>query len=176
MEKIKSLILGICLITVILICGCIKNNNNNYNNSPKTVVMTARELSDDMNQFETNSSVFFNLTSLQGGDTLIVHDTISETTYDPDENASVVIFKWQSAERQNTSINFIFQGNITSEYKKSDEVNITLHIKHVVFSNATTKFDLEIFEEQWVSEDYFLKNISYYPFKLLPISCIKKVD
>jgi hypothetical protein len=175
MKKTKFLIPSLCLIISILICGCI-NNNTNDNISPKTVVMTAREFSDDMKQFETNSSVSFDFTSLQGGDTLIVEDTISETAYDQSENATAVKFKWQSGERENTSINFVFKGNITGEYKKSDEVNITLHIKHVVFSNATKKFDLEIFEEQWVSEDYFLKNIDYYPFKLLPISCIKKIN
>ncbi len=160
MKKTILLICAVFLALVMLISGC---------NSGKTFTITAKELNEDVKWVNNNTTFSMLYTSYQDGDTLIIKDTISNVTYDQNFNATGISFIWSSGTR-----GVAFQGNITDKYKEGDEVEITVHLKHVTFFYNDINYDMEIFAEEWESQDYFIKNFNIYPFKFLPTSCIEK--
>lgn len=171
--------IAVLLITVVGLSGCTEQEENGTegNGGTTTVTMTAKEFHDDMisGPSETGFSVLYN--SLKDGDTLIIQDSISEINYDSNTNATTVTFKWSEP---TTSRHFQFDGDITQDYLVGGGVSITVHIKHITISIDYFEYDLEIFEEQWISEDYFSENVPNFfliiqGFKPLPQSCISKV-
>ena len=153
----------ISLMLVILISGC--------STTGKTFTITAKELNDNTKWVNSNTTFSLLYDSYEDGDTLIIKDTISTITYDKTFNATGISFIWDNG----TQIrNFAFKGNITDSYKNGDKVKITVHLKHVTFSYNGKNYDMEIFAEEWESQDYFIKNFDTYPFKFLPASCIEK--
>lgn len=185
MKKEIILVYIICLISAVFICGCTQQNDGGTggNGGATTVTMTAKEFNDDMISVssETGFSMLYN--SLKDGDTLIIQDSISEINYDSNTDETTVTFKWSEPEGEGTlttSRHFQFDGNITQNYLVGDGVSITVHIKHITISIDNFEYNLEVFEEQWISEDYFSENVPNFflisqGFKPLPQSCIIKV-
>ncbi|GAI87977.1 unnamed protein product [marine sediment metagenome] len=78
--------------------------------------------------------------------------------------------------------NLLFHGDITSLYATGDQVQISVTVKRVTFTlespDVLTEmtYDLEIFEKQWESKEYFVANgASANGLKPLPQSSIAKV-
>jgi len=152
-KKLKiTIIIASILLMAIFFSGCTEDKTKE-----NTVTMSAKELYDDIDVNNTENRYYYNYKSLNDGDTLILQDTIKKIDYYAETNSTRVTFEWTDG-----TYSPPFQGNITSMFSIGDKVKITVHIKHVQFSNNTRSFDLELFEEQWVSQEYFLANI--FPF------------
>lgn len=153
----QRIILGVTLLLIIgMLSGCTQPKNG----GPKTVTMTAQELMSDFKidtDWKTSFSMLYN--SLDDNDTLIIQDNITNIHYDPLENATKVTFSITQGSGTGEYSPW-FEGNITGSYAIGDQVKITGCIKHVTFSNATLHIDLELYEEQWESVDYFFTYVS----------------
>jgi len=166
--KKAILLLGIlCFIILIFICGCSEQNNNP---GITRITMTAKELNNDMETIQGPDNVTINYKSLNDGDTLIIQDAIFKINYDYVFNKTIILFVWDEGNLSDSMI-FEFEGNITGSYFNDDQVKITVKIKHVIFSYQNVSHDMELFEEQWVNEEYFNSN----RYKPLPQSCITKI-
>ena len=115
--------------------------------------------------------------SLNEGDTLIFTGKIYNVTYTSFMyNATIIYFDVENYTKMgvnSSEIAFLFEGNITDEYKIGDDVRITLTVKHFVYTNETSgaSIDMEVFEEGW-DQDKFI--MSFFT-QVLPESCIEKV-
>lgn len=165
----KVIIIGILtLIVAVVLAGCIGNNDNvdsdldnsnNFDKKPKSVTMNIYEYGEDQ-KFDIDISSYFTLyqQSVDEGDTLLIKDNISSITYDSfrnQTNITICHYIEESGEYKGFCETFRFQGNLTNEYQKNDLIMINVTIKHVVFSDGGFKYDLEIYNEQWVDEKYF---------------------
>lgn len=161
----------------------VTNENNDGSTTGNTITMTAKELQNDMN-LDSDWTTYFKMLydSLKEGDTLILQDTISQIFFNSDENVTKISFNITSEDEAGyTLINYYFEGNITDSYQIDDEVKITVTIKHVEFTyesaTGTMNYELELFDEQWESEEYFTTNLAsiYGGFKPLTESYIEKI-
>jgi len=173
--KKELVVVGIfCLGLVLLTCGCTQDEDGDGGGtSGSTVTMTAEEYGNDLAMdIDWSSYITIGFTSLEEGDTLIIHDTISEINYDSDADATQV-----TVGSGTSTVNPWFEGDITGTYAVGDEVKITVTIKHVAFSNEGMDYDMEIFNEVWESEEYFIANsaTTLQGFKAQPLSTIVKV-
>jgi hypothetical protein len=181
----KKQILGICIVVlmlVALISGCAeKDNSGNVDSSePKTVTMNAQEYSDDIDLQITGTSVKSDLKSLKDGDTLIFQDIISAITYDETTDITTVEFEYEEAMdgggTYTSTVTLIFEGDITNLYEVGDNVKATLTIKRITVTINEMALDMEIYEEYWVSEEYFTSNyMTGNPYMPLSASKITKV-
>jgi len=168
----------ICFMLVVFISGCTQQNNkgNEGSTTGKTLTMTAKELNDDMS-VNSDWSTYFTIAynSLEDGDTLILQDKITNISYDSVTNSTMVKFEWTNGSIS-FSIKLAFEGNITGSYIVGDNVTITQKIKHVTFTYQNLAYDIELFEDQWESQDYFSFNAgsALGGLKPLPQSCIAK--
>ena len=173
------LVVGIvCLMLVLLVCGCTQQEESGTGGGTtgNTVTMTAKEHYDDMSM-DTDWSTYITILydSLEDGDTLIIQDSVTNISYDSNTDATTVTFEWTEGEMTG-SLNPVFEGDITGSYQTGDEVKITVTIKHVTFSHEGMSYDMELYEEQWESQDYFISNAgsALGGLKPLPQSCIAK--
>ena len=167
-----------CIIIVILFCGCTQQDDNGTNGD--TVTMTVKELYDDMAPPGGILSLTVLYDSLEDGDTLILQDTIPEITYVSDTQSTNIRYEWVEEHNNGTltkSRTIRIEGDITDEFQVRDEFKLTVKIKHVTISNplGEGEIELEIFEEEWVSEEYFIENLANSGLKPLPRSCIEKI-
>ena len=118
--------------------------------------------------------------NLSDGDRIIIRDNISIITYFEERNETTIAFSWYEEMYKEHIIYFHFKGNITDRYKVGDEIEIPLTLKHVHIETNSTIYDIDVFEEQWVSEEYFAKNVHsiliYGGLKAMDPSIIKKVN
>lgn len=178
------MIVGITLMFFIVgLCGCLGNNENNTNGSNsntngsnhKTVTMNASELRKDLhNEGSYSSEVEVQnyaryYDSVDEGDTLVIVDYVTEIYYWAEKDKTRI-------DLSDPTVGFYFNGNVENSYDVGDEVRVTVTIKHVELSytsnGRTLNYDVEIFEEQWVNEQYFIENKFGAP---LPTSCIEIV-
>ena len=180
-------ILTVCIISLTLIVftsGCFENENKKTNinttngSTGKTVTMNAREFENESIEdynYDTNDFVF-KLKSVDDGDTIIIHDNISEIIYNSDDDTTTVTFLWVNNSGWINSSDFTFYGNITGLYQADDEIKITLKIKHInltfEYNGINVHYDFELPEEKWPGEDTFKANLKINP---LPQSSIEKV-
>jgi hypothetical protein len=168
MKKVTIAILIIfCFTTAIFICGCSEQDNNTKG---KTVTMTAKEHLDDIETIYATDEITKNFNSLDEGDTLIIQDTILNINYDDATDRTIIVFVSTEGDLSD-SMKFEFEGKLTDSFYNDEQVRITVKIKHVVFSYQNISYDMELYEEQWVSEEYF----NSYRYKPLPQSCITKI-
>lgn len=182
--KKQLLIVGIILVLLVVgLSGCTDNSGNGV---AKTVTMTAKELQDDINgNTDVQTFLIIGYNSVDDGDTLIIQDIISETRYNSEVGATELVFPYDFSYDSegftdvlySSYVTFWFEGDITSNYVVGDEVKITVIIKRVSFSYSTFDYDLELFDEQWESEEYFVSHISSDTkgFKPMPQSTIELV-
>ncbi len=168
MKKAKIVLVIVCLITTVLLCGCSEQTNQNTTTG-KTVTMTAEELYNDTETIQGPENITINYKSLNDSDTLIVRNNIFKINYDHVYNKTIVLFVWDK-QNSNASMIFEFQGDITGSYSNDEQVKITVKIKKEIFSYQNVTQDMELFEQQWVDENYF----NTYRYKPLPPSCISK--
>ena len=180
MKKQLILIGLVCIVSAAFLCGCTQLGNNENGNSAKTVNMSVRELYEDMAPPENLLSFNLLYNSLDDGDTLILQDTIPNISYDPTTQATSIKFEW-SEEHNNGTLTqrttLLIDGDITDEFQVGDEFKITVTIKHVVISSpyGEGELELEIFEEQWIGEDYFLDNFATGGLRPLSRQYIEKL-
>lgn len=177
----KKTILGIgivLLMLVMLISGCTDSDeeSDNGGTTGNTYTMTAKEFNDDMTM-DTDGTTYVThgYTSLEGGDTLIIQDTITEILYDSVTDSTTVTFEWIEGEVP-SSLNLPFEGNITGSYQVGAEVKVTVKIKHVTFTlevgEMSIDYDIEIFEEQWITQEDYLTSGGR---NALPSTSIEKI-
>jgi len=170
--------LAIVIIASVLMTGNTieSTNEGTTNENPtggNTHTMNAEKLFNDMIiNSDWSTYLTMSYSSLDEGDTLIVHDIISEISYDTSVDATHIMVGLGSAK-----ISFWFEGDITDTYAVGDEVKITLTVNHVTFSNEGMSYDLELFSEVWESEEYYIANMGTTLQGLKPIqsSAIVKV-
>jgi len=163
----------IAIISVALFCGCTENNAR----QKQTYTWTAKQVINDMPvDLEWDDGIQLLYNTLEDGDSLVIQDSITDIYYDPDTDTTVVVFEWSEGEENNSYAPF-FEGDITDKYTIGQEVRITVTIKYVEISYGGFDFKIEIFEEQWENEEYFINN--YYEngqgLKALPQSDISAV-
>lgn len=179
MKKAIATLGIVCIGLVVLMSGCTEENNTNTNGGTtgSTVTMTAQEYYDDMTlDTDLTTYVTMSFASLKDGDTLILQDTINETTYNADNDATMVKFTWTNGSYQG-SLSIPFEGNITSTYQEGDDVQITTTITHVTFTHQEIDYDLEVSEQQWESVDYYTSNVgsALQGLKPMPTAIIQKI-
>lgn len=118
--------------------------------------------------------------NLSDGDRIIIRDNISIITYFEERNETTIAFSWYEDMYTEHIIYFHFKGNITDRYKVGDEIEIPLTLKHIHIETNSTIYNIDVFEEQWVSEEYFVNNVHSFlieeGLKAMDPSIIKKVD
>lgn len=97
--------------------------------------------------------------SLSDGECIIIRDNISMITYSEEDNKTTITFSWYEDQYKKPHVYYYFTGNITDIYKVGDEVEIKLTLKHVDIETNSTKYNIDIFEEQWESEQYFINKV-----------------
>lgn len=155
MKKEKLVVVLICGV-ILFACGCIQQNDDNTGN---TVIINAKEHSDDKytdTDWITYISIYY--ISLEDGDSLIIRDIISNIYYDSETDTTAVKFNWTD-NGVNSSFAIVFAGDLSGTFQSGDEVNISVKIKHVTFSYGDMNYDLEIYEEQWENQEYFVSNV-----------------
>jgi hypothetical protein len=155
---LKKSIVSTILLTIILIVffsGCLDLGGNGDDNNQNAVIMTAREHINDLTlktDIEGGYSLLYD--SLENGDKLIIKDTISDIFYDEKIDETKITFGWtEDGEQQ--FLELFFEGDLTETYSHVDEVEITVTIKYVNITFAGFIFEMEIYEEQWISEEFF---------------------
>jgi len=181
MKKAIAIMCILCMGLVLFVSGCTEEdntgtNNNNGGTTGNTVTMTAKEVNDDMAMdSDWSTYVKFLYNSLEDGDTLIIHDTIDEISYSSDTDRTTVTFDTSEGGDMSSSLNYPFEGDITSSYQTGDEVKITGTIKYIEETyeqgGASMDYELELFEEMWTNIDDYVANQG----GALPSSSITKV-
>ncbi|GEM_PF-4754056 len=182
MKRIIAILCIVCFGLALFISGCTQqdkngtNNNNGGSTTGKTITMTAKEVESDMNftsDWQTYMKFLYN--SLEDGDTLIIHDTIDNISFDPEMNRTKVTFDTSEEGDMSSSMNYPFQGDLTGTYLIGDTVKITDKIKHVEFTDdstgATISYELEIFEKMWTNKEEYVASEG----GALPATCITKI-
>ncbi len=178
LKKIIFLIIIIFIIIGFIQIGGIYIDINDSIDKQDSIelIMTAKEHNSDI-EIDTNIADGYKLlyNSLKDGDRLIIRDVISSISYYPEVDATKIVFEWSENEK-NDSLEVFIKGDITSEYFKGDEVKISVTIKYVNFIFNNYSFEMEIFNEQWESEEYFYENAGtiLLGFKPIPKSAISK--
>jgi hypothetical protein len=137
--------------------------------------MNAKEVEADLiTESDYSTYMIFLFATLEDGDTLIIHDTIDDISYNSETDITKVTFDTSEEGDLSSTLNYPFEGDITGSYQVGDEVKITVTIKYVketyeLLGNPWD-FEIELFEENWTNmEDYI------YSYSGLPLSSIKKV-
>jgi len=126
------------------------------------VTMTIKEyLDDQMEEYDWSDYYTRLQETLDDGDTLNIQDYISQINYISEDDKTSITFCHQEGYSSYCD-SFYFEGDITDQYEKDDEVRITAHIKHVTFSDSGFDYDMEIFEEQWESVSYFNSRVNHF--------------
>ena len=143
--------------------------------------MNVEEYNADLEYDLTESGMTSNFKSLNDGDTLIIHDSISDISYDETTDITTINFEYEQEGEEGEPtetllISLIFEGNLTSEYSVDDEVTVTLTIKHITVTVMSMDLDLEIYEEYWENEQHFIDNYATVDqFKPITSDKISKV-
>ena len=137
--------------------------------------MTAREHNEDIINTYTNNSVTKLYNSLNDGDLIIIKDVIDIIFHDQKMDATLVSFEWTENGTSNL-LEFMFKGDLTPIFSLGDEVKISVTIKYVNFTYNELNYEMEIYNEQWVSEDFFKTDLETGGdgFRPLPQNIIKK--
>jgi len=158
------------IVIFIVFSGCTEEINDTVNNDGEAIVMTGEEFYDnvedrDWGKVGESGGYSRDYTNLEDGDKLIIRDQITEIYYHPDDDKTEIFV--------HQYINFNFEGDITNEYNFGDTIEISGVIIHRNFTyNENYTYDIEIFEKQWVDEEFFVNTRWSKP---LPQSSIKKL-
>lgn len=182
MKKTIAILCAVCFGLALFVSGCTQkdnsgtNNNNDETTTGNTYTMTAKEVESDMNftsDWSTYVRILYN--SLEEGDTLIIHDTIDNISYDPDKNRTTITFDTSEGGDMTSSLNYPFEGDLTDTYSVGDTVEINDKIEHVEFtdnsSGTTIIYEVETFEKLWTSKEEYIASEG----GALPATCITKV-
>jgi hypothetical protein len=160
----KGVLLGIAVsVTVILIVigyiqfGTQVDRDDVYVKIP--IVMTAEEHNNDIpidEDWSDGYSLLYN--TLENGDLLIIEDVINDIFYDSDEDVTIIIFRWIINDVSDY-LDLTFEGDLTDSFEIGDKVSISVTIKYVTLSYKEFNFKMEIYKEQWVSEEYFRNDV-----------------
>ena len=174
--------IALCLTLVIFLSGCTENkttNNDDGSNdtTPQTYTWTAKQFIDDMIvDTDWTDGLELLYTTLKDGDTLIIQDTISEVSYDSETDITTITFEWTLEGEGISAFSPNFEGNLTDTYSAGDDVEITVTMKYVTFSDDSTgesyTYELEIFEKTWTNKDEYIETGG----AALPATSIKKVE
>ena len=165
-----------------------KNTENN-GLTGKTVTMNAIELQNDLDikvvgsgSGHSDGSSTTTLTrekcvykSVKAGDILVLQDYIKCLFYDEEDDLTIFYFQNKEGEYSGCSLDFCltksFQGDLTDSFNEGDEVRISGKIIYLNFTANNCDYEFEIYENNWVDQDYFTEN----RFVPLNENCIEKV-
>ena len=174
MKKLVVSIIMLFIFLLIFFSGCLNPGGND--DEKNAIIMTAREHNEDITiDTHTNNSFSKLYTSLNDGDLLIIKDIIDIISYDSKMDATLVLFEWIE-EGKSMFLEIIFEGDLTPIFSLGDEVEISVTIKYVNFTYNELNYEMEIYNEQWVSEDFFKTDLETGGdgFRPLPQNIIKK--
>ena len=148
-----------------------------------TFVMTAQQFIDDAEINLTDKKLTIDYKSLDYGDKVTLNGDISDIVYLEDEDITQIKFtveEFQLINHTATNLTFYFIGNITSEYKKQDNVNISFHIEWNHWFSGPQQDMFEYSEETAIESELDTSSLIPYetyvstnfPGYLLPNSCI----
>jgi len=177
MKKLLVTIITLVISLLIFISGCLSiGENDNEKNPQNAIIMTAREHNEDITiKPHTNNSFSKLYNSLNDGDFIIIKDVIDIISYDLKMDVTFVLFDW-TEDVNSEFLEIIFEGDLTPIFSLGDEVEISVTIKYVNFIYNEINYEMEIYNEQWVSEEFFKKDSEAGGdgFKPLPQNIIKK--
>ena len=186
-KKLIILIISLIIITSGVSTWFILNNideNPDINNNEKCNILTARELNQQLyfkytpaiitepGEEDTDVNIDIEKNKVEQlypnfsqGDCIILRDTISIIQYSEEDGFTTIAFSWSEDAYTKTFEYYYFEGDITDSYKKDDTVEIKLHLKHVETETINATYYIDIFEEQWQSEQYFIENVDSFIIK-----------
>jgi hypothetical protein len=177
MKKLIVSIITLIISLLIFFSGCLNLGGNDDEKNPQNaVIMTAREHNEDITiKTHTNNSYSKLYNTLNDGDLLIIKDIIDIISYDNKMDATLVLFEWRE-DGNSSFLEIIFDGDLTPICSLGDEVEISVTIKYVNFTYEELNYEMEIYNEQWVSEEFFKTDLEVGRdgFKPLPQNIIKK--
>ena len=141
----------VAIAGIFLLLGCVGNN------TAKTFTMSMDEVLQDMKYSVNGSDVYMNFKTLDPGDVLIIKDKIYNMSYNPERNATVIVF-----ESNETSGYLFFSGDLTSELHNGENVKVKLHIiGNVEFTQNyygyVYNYHMEYYKESWDAKNHTLK-------------------
>jgi len=98
---------------------------------------------------------------LTDGDCIIIYDTISSINHDLENDYTSVCFSWFKYKNVKENAYYYFEGDITNKFKQGDVVEIPLHILHLELESSDTKYNIDVFDEQWAGKQHFLDKVQY---------------
>ncbi len=153
MKKLVVSIITLFISLLIFFSGCLNLGEND--DEKNAIIMTAREHNEDITiDTNTNNSFSKLYNSLNDGDLIIIKDVIDSIFYNQKRDATLVSFEWTENGTSNL-LEIIFEGDLTPIYFLGDEVEISVTIKYVNFKHNEFNYEMEIYDEQWVSEEFF---------------------
>jgi hypothetical protein len=170
------IIISAILLVVVFVTFFTLTSDDGITDKPENddcITLSARELYEKMyfnitdeNPNENQQDVSLNKTiitkiydSLSNGDCIIIRDNISIITYNEEEDKTTITFSWYEDPYTKPHEYYYFTGNITDIYQKDDEIEIRLTLLHKELETNNEKYIIDVFEEQWVSDEYFINNV-----------------
>jgi hypothetical protein len=174
MKKLIVTIITLFISLLIFFSGCLNLGGND--DEKNTIIMTAREHNEDIIDTYTNNSFSKLYNSLNDGDLIIIKDIIDIIFYDQKMDVTLVSFEWIENGTSNL-LEIMFEGDLTPIFSLGDEVEISVTIKYVNFEHNELNYEMEIFNDQWVSEEFFKTDLESGGdgFIPLPQKFIKKL-
>jgi hypothetical protein len=136
----------LCLFIISFSPGCLEDNNG------KIFKMDFEEFINDYRQDNDNTSGEFRgwYLTLDKGDTVIIHDTIKKMSYSDTYDTTYVEF----SSIEGRTVQFPVEGDLWTRFQEGEDVEITLHIIHVKFTQQITSgenmsVNIETYDEGW---------------------------
>ena len=174
MKKLIITIITLFISLLIFFSGCLNLGGND--DEKNGIIITAREHNEDIKETHTNNSFSKLYNSLKDGDLIKIKDIIDSIFYDPKMDVTLVSFEWTENQTSNF-LEIMFEEDLSAIFSLGDEVEISVTIKYVNFKHNDFNYEMEIFNEQWVSEEFFKTDLESggNGFIPLPQKSIKKL-
>lgn len=164
----RAIVASLLVCALVATAGCLEDGGDT-----EATTMSIAELSSNYNRSmdQANGTMTVWLNYVDDGDTLIIKDTISNITYDEQNQTSQVTFTSESRAP------LTFEGNITGEFSAGDDVAVTVHIINVTMhqTNPQTGQNMTIYYETF-EESWDAANETSVPFPQSTIKHVESID
>ncbi len=143
MKKIKLVATLFLVMALAISSGCVKESKAKTFSMGEFMEIVANYNRTIINE---TKEVFYNFSSLDDNDEVIIDDVIHNTTYYPENNFTSIY----CITDLNNSLPF--SGNLTNKFHEGDHIRITLHIVRDTFPypyDQTWTISIQTIEEGW---------------------------
>jgi len=144
-------------------------DDDDDDNGCEGIRFTAQELFDTYTYDAGAGSFNDDFLTLSDGDAFCIEGAIDYIEYNQEHDATYFFFDYVLGEYTYPRA-ITVSGDITDEYSAGDNVLVSLHIKHVDTRVVNYEYDIEMFAENWVDEQYFRENCMGLLYAISPMS------